>query len=121
VGIESDERLFRIAADNLEKLKRNALVNRPERFRIARGDYRQVATHESTGIELGAVAYVFNYPDGNQEELERFVIERTPPGAKLCLLTHDGELRLERLALRSKERFFAADSEWHWSVYSTPS
>ncbi|MGH9335320.1 MAG: hypothetical protein ACRD21_16410, partial [Vicinamibacteria bacterium] len=121
VGIESDERLCRLAAANLEKLKRRALVDRPERLRLGRGDYRLAATYESSGIRLEDVAFVYNYPDGNQDELERFIIERCAPGAKLCLLTHDRELRLSKLELTSKEPIPTADSAsgWHWSVYST--
>ncbi len=121
IGIESDERLFHLAVANLEKLERKALVSRPERLRLGRGDYRQVGTYESSGIRLEDIAFVLNYPDGNQDELERFVIERIALGAKLCLLSHDHDLRLSKLELISKEEVSVADSPsgWHWSIYST--
>ena len=63
---------------------------------------------------------MLNYPDGHQDALERFVLERAAPGTKLCLLTHDRDLRLSSLTLTSREQLSGADAvgEWHWSVYS---
>ena len=47
VGIESDERLFRLAVANLETIVRRALVHRPERLRIVRGDYCDPSTYST--------------------------------------------------------------------------
>ena len=121
IGIESDERLFRSAVGNLQTVERETLVHRSERLRIVHGDYGQGSTYASSEIPIGSIAFVLNYPDGNQDALERFVLERTSRGTKLCLLTDDIELRLSTLALTSRERLPVDGSmgEWQWLVYST--
>ena len=117
VGIESDEGLYHRAVANVDALGQNRLVSDPERLRMIRGDYRARETYGEAGVHLDDVGFVFNYPDGNEAALERFVIESSAPGTKLCLLTHDGDLRLTKLELTSKETIMA--SAWHWSVYSS--
>jgi hypothetical protein len=117
VGIESDEGLFHRAVQNLDTLTHKALITRPERLSLLLGDYRRVDTYASSTVALSDVGFVFNYPDGNQDALERFVIDAIAPGVKLCLLTHDGDLRLSSLTLTTKEPILS--SAWHWSVYSS--
>lgn len=121
IGVESDDRLFRSAVANLETIARQALVQRPERLRVVHGDYRQRSTYDTFEVRPESIAFVLNYPDGNQDALERFVLEQTGRGTKLCLLTHDVDLRLSTLALTSKERLPVDESlgAWQWSVYST--
>lgn len=114
VGIESDDGLYHRASDNVETLTRERMVDRPERLRVIHGDYCRVETYDLGAVERGCVGFVFNYPDGSHHALEAFVIESFAPGTKLCLLTHDLELRLSTLEL---QEHIAWDG-WGWSIYS---
>ncbi|HSF14242.1 MAG TPA: hypothetical protein VLK65_01665 [Vicinamibacteria bacterium] len=115
VGIESDVGLYHRANANLETLTRNRLVDRPERLRVIRGDYRRNNTYELGAIQRSRVGFVFNYPDGNQEALAQFVVASFASGTKLCLLTHDSELRLSTLELEEH----VVSNGWAWSIYSS--
>ncbi len=115
-GIERDPVLYARAAQNLRRVLRIAR-GRP-RVQPVEGDYCDVATYASCGLDLQTVGVVVNYPDGNQERLARFIAAHAGPGASLCLFTHDRALRIDDLVLRA-ERDLPAEygPDWRLAVY----
>ncbi len=115
-GIERDPVLYARAAQNLRRVLRIARGH--PRVQPVEGDYCDVATYASCGLDLRAVGVVVNYPDGNQERLARFIAAQAGPGASLCLFTHDRELRIGDLVLRA-ERDLPAEygPDWRLAVY----
>ncbi len=115
-GIERDAVLCSRARQNLQRVRRIAR-GRPEVHPVE-GDYCDVATYASCGLDLQAVGAVLNYPDGNQERLARFVAAHAGPGASLCLFTHDRAVEIRELVLRA-ERDLPAEYglTWRFSVY----
>ena len=115
-GIELDPVLCARAAQNLRRVLRIAR-GRPQ-VQPVEGDYCDVATYASCGLDLRAVGVVVNYPDGNQERLARFIAAHAGPGASLCLFTHDREVRVDDLVLRA-ERDLPAEygPDWRLAVY----
>ena len=115
-GIERDAVLCSRARQNLQRVRRIAR-GRPGVHPVE-GDYCDVATYASCGLDLQAVGAVLNYPDGNQERLARFVAAHAGPGASLCLFTHDRAVEIRELVLRA-ERDLPAEYglTWRLSVY----
>ena len=114
-GIERDAVLYSRAKQNLRRVLRMA-PGRSEAHPVE-GDYCDVATYASCGLDLREVGVVVNYPDGNQERLAHFVAPHAGP-ASLCLFTHDRALEIHELVLRA-ERHLPADYglDWRLSVY----
>ena len=115
-GIERDAVLYSRARQNLRRVRRMA-PGGPEAHPVE-GDYCDVATYASCGLDLRQVGVVINYPDGNQERLAHFIATHAGPGASLCLFTHDRALEIRELVLRA-ERHLPADYglDWRLSVY----
>ncbi len=118
-GIEQDPVLFSQAEQNLRRALRSAR-GRP-RVHPVEGDYCDVATYASCGLDLQDVGVVVNYPDGNQERLAHFIAAHAGPGASLCLFTHDRALEIHELVLRT-ERDLPAEygPDWRLAVYRGP-
>lgn len=118
-GIEQDPVLCARAAQNLRRVLR--IVDGRPRVQPVEGDYCDVATYASCGLDLRAVGVVVNYPDGNQERLARFIAAHAGPGASLCLFTHDRDVRIDELVLRA-ERDLPAEygPDWRLAVYRGP-
>ncbi len=87
-GIESDPALHAKAVANLHTLTTSGLID-STRVHLLEGDYCDVATYETRDIALKKVGLIFNYPDGNEKQLARFVEQHHGPGTTLCLLTHN--------------------------------
>ena len=115
-GIERDPVLCARAEQNLRRALRTSRGS--PRVHPVEGDYCDVATYASCGLDLQAVGVVINYPDGNQERLARFVAAHAGPGASLCLFTHDRDLEVRELVLRA-ERDLPTDfgPDWRLSIY----
>ncbi len=114
-GIERDPVLHSRAEQNLRRALR--MSRGSPRVHPVEGDYCDVATYAACGLDLQAVGVVVNYPDGNQERLARFVAAHAPD-ASLCLFTHDRDLEVRELVLRT-ERDLPADygPDWRLCVY----
>jgi hypothetical protein len=119
-GIEADPVLYARAVTNLETLGESGLVDL-SRVRLIEADYGDVAAYESHGIELQRTGVVFNYPDGNEQRLARFVSDHCGRGTTLCLLTHDRTLDLDGLELRDRLDVSAGvGPAWQLSLYGRP-
>lgn len=115
-GIERDPVLYARAAQNLRRVLR--IARGGPRVQPVEGDYCDVATYASCGLDLQTVGVVVNYPDGNQERLARFIAAHAGPGASLCLFTHHRALQIDDLVLRA-ERDLPAEygPDWRLAVY----
>ena len=116
-GIEQDPALFAQALVNLQGLRAKGVIDHTRMF-LVEGDYCEMATYEACGLDFSQTSIVFNYPDGNQSRLARFVAEHGGAGTILCLLTPDRSLELDELELRvRRDVTVAGESSWRLSVY----
>ena len=119
-GIEVDPGLYARAVMNLQTLAASGVID-PARVQLIEADYGDLTTYETRGIQLRRTGVVFNYPDGNERRLARFVSEHCGRGTTLCLLTHDRTLEVEDLELRDRLDVSAdAGPAWQLSLYSRP-
>ena len=117
-GIEADPALYAQAVTNLQTLEGRGLID-SARVHLIEADYCDLTTYETRGIALRQTGVIFNYPDGNERRLARFVSERCGRGTKLCLLTHDRTLELDELELRDRRDVSAGTGPaWRLSLYS---
>ncbi len=116
-GIEQDPALFAQALVNLQDLRAKSVLDHT-RIYLVEGDYCEMATYEAAGLDFRQTGIIFNYPDGNQRRLARFIAEYGGADTRLCLLTHDPSLEVEELQLRvRRDVTVAAESSWRLSVY----
>lgn len=116
-GIELDPALCTLARDNLETLGRKRSVDL-DRVHLIEGDYCDPSTYVEGSIDTQAVHIFFNYPDGNQARLARFVRAHAGPRSKLCILTHDRTLEIDDLALEEHHSVDVGDDQaWRLSIY----
>ena len=116
-GIEHDPRLYDRARENLEKLGEKGLID-PDLVQIVEGNYCDVSTYRGARIAMRQTHLIFNYPDGNQQQLGQFIMAHAGAQTKLCLLSHDRTLDLDELRL--EDRFdvgVSNEPEWRLSVY----
>ena len=119
-GIEADPALYAEAVTNLQTLDARGLID-AARVHLIEADYCDLTTYETRGIALRQTGVIFNYPDGNERRLARFVSERCGRGTTLCLLTHDRTLALDELELRDRRDVSAGTGPaWRLSLYSRP-
>ena len=117
-GIEADPALYDQAVTNLQTLGVKGLVD-SARVHLIEADYCDLSTYETRRIALRETGVIFNYPDGNERRLARFVSERCGRGTTLCLLTHDTTLELDELDLRDRRDVSAGTGPaWQLSLYS---
>ena len=120
-GIEADSALHARAVTNLHTLEARGLIAAAH-VHLLEGDYCDVATYETRGIALRETAAIFNYPDGNEGRLARFVAQHCGRDTALCLMTHNRTLEIDELELQA--RHDVADGTappWRLSVYRRPS
>ena len=116
-GIEQDPVLFAQALVNLQTLQARGVIDHT-RIHLVEADYCEMATYEACGLDFRQTGIVFNYPDGNQRRLARFILEHGGDGTRLCLLTHDRSLELDELEFRvRRDVTVTAESNWRLSVY----
>ncbi|MDA1184577.1 MAG: hypothetical protein O2930_08035 [Acidobacteria bacterium] len=116
-GIESDRALQARAVANLHALAASGLID-STRVHLCEADYRDVETYEARGIALHDVGLIFNYPDGNERHLARFVAEHCGDNTTLCLLTHNRTLEIDELELRSRHDVSdGTRPPWRLSLY----
>ena len=115
-GIEKDPALFAQALVNLQEIRAIGVIDHT-RLYLVEADYCEMATYEAAGLDIRQ-GIVFNYPDGNQRRLARFIAEHGGVGTRLCLLTHDRSLEVDELELQVR-RDVTVDDEpsWRLSVY----
>ncbi len=119
-GIERDPTLYARALLNLETLNRKGLTDEAQ-VHLIEGDYCDVATYRKTGITLRDTHLVFNYPDGNQQRLARFIAAQAGDQTKLCVLSHDRTLELDGLALQHRHDVRVKNEPpWQMSIYGMP-
>ena len=117
-GIEQDPVLFAQAAANLQTLHASCVIDLT-RSHLAEADYCGIATYEAGGLDFLQTGLVFNYPDGNQRRLARFISAHGWAETRLCILTHDRRFALDELELRVwRDVTVGAESSWRLSVYS---
>ena len=113
-GIEQDPVLFAQASVNLQRLQPEVCSH----IHLVEADYCEAATYEACGLDFPQTGVVFNYPDGNERRLARFISEHGGAGTRLCLLTHDRSLELDELELHvRRDVTIAAEPSWYLSVY----
>ena len=116
-GIEADPALYAQAVTNLQTLEAKGLID-SARVHLIEADYCDLPTYQTRGIALRHTCLIFNYPDGNERRLARFVSERCGRATTLCLLTHNRTLRLEELKLEDRRDVSAGtEPAWRLSVY----
>ena len=116
-GIERDPTLHARAVLNLETLKRKGIID-DARVRFVEGGYCDVATYREARINLQDTYLVFNYPDGNEQRLARFIAEEGGDRTKLCLLSHDRTLDIDGLALQHRSDIRVENEPpWRLSIY----
>ena len=119
-GIERDPAICAIARDRLETLGRRSRRVRLDRLHVIEGDYCDPLTYATGGVDLRAVHAFFNYPDGNQTKLARFVGSQAPARAKLCVLTHDRTIEIDELPLEERVDIDVGDDPmWRLSIYGS--
>ena len=116
-GIEQDPALFAQALVNLQGLRAKGVIDHT-RIYLVEVDYCEMATYEACGLDSSQTGVIFNYPDGNQRRLARFVAEHGGIGTRLCLLTHDRSLEIDDLELQVRRDVTVGDEpSWRLSVY----
>jgi hypothetical protein len=117
-GIEADPALHVQAVTNLQTLAARGLIGSAH-VQLIEADYGDPVTYETRGVALHQTVVIFNYPDGNQRRLARFVSDRCGRDTLLCLLTHDRTLELDELTLREGRDVSAGTgAPWRLSLYS---
>ena len=120
-GIELDPVLFALAQENLETLETKGVVGRTH-VHLLEGDYGDVSTYRAGGIDLHTIHMFFNYPDGNQARLARFIRTQVGPETKLCILTHDRTLEIDDLIMQDRHDLHVGDEQpWRLSIYGMDS
>ncbi|HIF11534.1 MAG TPA: class I SAM-dependent methyltransferase [Dehalococcoidia bacterium] len=120
-GIEANPALYAQAVTNLQTLDGRGLVD-VTHLHLLEGDYCDVGTYETHEIALRQIGVIFNYPDGNERRLARFVAAHCERDTMLCLLTHNRTLELDELErLASHDVSDGAGPQWRLSVYSRTS
>lgn len=117
-GIESDSDLARSARARVElaapRLFREGLVQ------IAEGDFFDLRPYATLGWATRELDLVFNYPDGNERRLARWLADHGGPQTRLAILgpDHDPAIGLMadwRAAVRGEGD---ASTEWTLAVFS---
>ena len=87
-GIESDVALAATAREKLEVVAASpALPNRAAQ--VAQGDFFDPRAYDLLGFAPKALDVVFNYPDGNEQRLLRWLAEHGGPQTRLAILSPD--------------------------------
>ena len=116
-GIEKDPALFAQALVNLQRIRATGVIDHTRMY-LVEADYCEMATYEACGLDVSQIGIVFNYPDGNQKRLARFIAEYGGVGTRLCLLTHDRSLEIDELDLEVQRDVTVGDEpSWRLSVY----
>ncbi len=119
-GIEADPALYAEARTNLQTLEAQGLID-AACVHLIEADYCDLATYETRGVALRQTVVIFNYPDGNERRLARFVSEQCGGDTTLCLLTHDRTLELDELEPRDRRDVNAGNGpEWRLSLCGQP-
>jgi tRNA G46 methylase TrmB len=119
-GIEQDPTLYAQAVDNLDRLRRKGLVD-TKRVHLIEGNYCDLLTYQRARINLRDVHLVFNYPDGNQRRLARFIAAQAGAQTKLCVLSHDHTIELDDLVLNHRRDVHTGNEPpWRLSIYGMP-
>ena len=117
-GFETDAALYAQAVTNLHALDAGGLVDAAH-VHLLEADYCDVRSYERGGIALSQTAVVFNYPDGNERQLARFVAQHCGHQTTLCLLTHNRTLELNELPRRvCHDVSDGTGPRWRLSLYS---
>ena len=117
LGVEADEALHGRAVNRLRALGAAGVID-PRPLHLAAADYCDPATYAVRGIALARARLVLNYPDGNQNRLARFVAANCGPETTLGLLTHDRDLTVDALPLRTGHDVRARGGPpWRLSLY----
>ncbi len=104
------------AAENMRRLEARGLVD-TRRLQLLQGDYCDPRTYPSE-LDLRSVHLVFNYPDGNEARLTRFIQTHGGTDTRLCVLTHNRTLVIDGLKEEENANIEAEDgSAWRLSVY----
>ena len=111
------QRLHARAASNLHALATSGLID-STRVHLLEADYCDIATYETRGIALHQASVIFNYPDGNERHLARFVAEHCGHDTTLCLLTHNRALEVDELDLLARHDINdGTGPPWRLSLY----
>lgn len=120
-GIEADSTLHARAATTLSTLTTSGLID-SARVHLLEADYCDVSTYEARGIVLESGPLIFNYPDGNEKRLARFVADHCGKATTLCLLTHNRSLEIDELELSVRHDVSdGAETPWRLSLYQRQS
>ena len=120
-GIEFDRVLHSQATNNLNALKNHNIVGSESKIQLIENDYTNVETYRLAGIATQEVHLFLNYPDGNQNRLERLITEKFGFKTWLCLLTHDEAINLNNLNLEERQNIQDDhDMTWWLSLYRQP-
>jgi hypothetical protein len=120
LGLERDANLAREAEGRLGTLRRRLSPSRLPR--VAEGDYFSKADYAPLGIAPAELDLVFNYPDGNERRLLRFLAAHGKPELRLVVLSPDREPVLGAPPLMRTEVRPAREAvAWSLGVYAPAS
>jgi len=95
LGLECDGSLAVTARERLAALARRGLITNRE-TRVVEGDFFEPFAYEPLGVAPRDLDLVFNYPDGNEHRLLRWLGENGGPQTRLVILSPDREPALGR-------------------------
>jgi len=113
LGIECDPALVACAVRNLEALRATGPL--PGGYALVEGDYLAAAAYARLGVAPSEIDLVINYPDGNEEALERWLASHRGARTRLILLGPDRSLAFRTLALAWSTRLEAPNGT-AWSL-----
>ena len=87
------------------------------RPRVEEGSYFERNDYERLGITPGSLALVFNYPDGNEVRLLRFLDAHGGKGTRLLVLSPERSPALDREPLHREAVPSAEGASWSLSLF----
>lgn len=98
-GLELSPELADAAQKNLARLSGAGLSSS---WRVARGDFTNLADMTLLDISVGDIDLFLSYPDGNEQHLPGTLAGRARPDALIVLATPDDSIALEGLRLEKR-------------------
>lgn len=115
LGLECDEALLALARQKLARLAPGRLHTNRE-LRVSEGDFFEPAAYAPLDVTPRDLDLVFNYPDGNEHRLLRWLAEHGGPQTRLVILSPDRDPALGRPPEWREEVRPEGDTAALWSL-----